>query len=126
MSISAELIQSDENCREQIDLPRVQLDQQRIKRMKDCLVVAVVVIAVFIVAVVAVVVVVNAVIAVVDVIAVFILAVVVAIAVVNAVLIVAVVGVPPTSRMRMVRDPKLILKLFNFAVSHFKLLVKVP
>ena len=125
MSISAELIQSDENCREQIDLPRVQLDQQRIKRMKDCLVVAVVVIAVFIVAVVAVVVV-NAVIAVVDVIAVFILAVVVAIAVVNAVLIVAVVGVPPTSRMRMVRDPKLILKLFNFTVSHFKLLVKVP
>ena len=108
MSISAELIQSDENCREQIDLPRVQLDQQRIKRMKDCLVVAVVVIAVFIVAVVAVVVV-NAV-----------------IAVVNAVLIVAVVGVPPTSRMRMVRDPKLILKLFNFTVSHFKLLVKVP
>ena len=125
MSISAELIQSDENCREQIDLPRVQLDQQIIKRMKDCLVVAVVVIAVFIVAVVAVVVV-NAVIAVVDVIAVFILAVVVAIAVVNAVLIVAVVGVPPTSRMRMVRDPKLILKLFNFTVSHFKLLVKVP
>ena len=125
MSISAELIQSDENCREQIDLPRVQLDQQRIKRMKDCLVVAVVVIAVFIVAVVAVVVV-NAVIAVVDVIAVFILAVVVAIAVVNAVLIVAVVGVPPTSRMRMVRDPKIILKLFNFTVSHFKLLVKVP
>ena len=65
-------------------------------------------------------------IAVVDVIAVFILAVVVAIAVVNAVLIVAVVGVPPTSRMRMVRDPKLIFKLFNLTVLNVKSLVKVP
>ena len=34
--------------------------------------------------------------------------------------------VPQTSRMRLVRDPKLIFKLFNLTVSITNLLVKVP
>ena len=36
------------------------------------------------------------------------------------------VGVPPTSRMRLVRDPKLIFDLFNLTVLITNLLVKVP
>ena len=36
------------------------------------------------------------------------------------------VGVPPTSRMQLVRDPKLIFDLFNLTVLITNLLVKVP